>query len=65
MFLPHFLTIMITFAEFSAKPFVQRACRDSNTPAAVLTFFYGSNFLDGQEREEMEDGTLLNTTAGI
>jgi uncharacterized protein (DUF924 family) len=65
MIIPHLSIVMITFAEFAAKPFVQRACANPYAPASVLTFFFGTNFLDGQEVEEMKAGVPLKTMTSI
>lgn len=57
---------MLTFAEFSSKPFIQRACSTPiNKPAAVLSFFFGANFLDNEHGPEMQAGTPLKTMLGL
>ena len=66
MNLAPFLTIMISLAEFTAKSFVQRACSvHPATPASVLSFFFGCNFLDGQHEEDMRKGEILKTMTDI
>lgn len=66
LFLNSILTVsMIAFSEFAAKPFVQRACANPSKPASVLTFFFGTNFLDGEEEEEMKAGVPLTTMQSI
>lgn len=57
---------MISLAEFTAKSFVQRACSvHPATPASVLSFFFGCNFLDGQHEEDMRKGEILKTMTDI
>jgi uncharacterized protein (DUF924 family) len=60
------LSIMLTFAEFSCKPFIRRACTSPiDHPAAVLTFFFGANFLDNEQSPDMQAGKPLKTMPGI
>lgn len=57
---------MLAFSEFATKPFIRRAATTPiEKPAAVLSFFFGVNFLDNEHEADMRAGTPLNTMGSL
>lgn len=56
---------MLTFAEFSAKSHVQRACTTPFHPESVLSFFFDANYFDCEHTEPMRTGAPLKALTNL
>jgi uncharacterized protein (DUF924 family) len=61
-----FLTAsLLTAKDFSAKPFIQQACKSPMSPSSVLSFFYGIDYHSSDYVDLMRKGTPLTTMQGV
>jgi uncharacterized protein (DUF924 family) len=60
------LLAALTVPELASKPFIRKALQSPNSPASVLSFFFGVDYYNDTEyRTSMRDGTPLGTMNSI